>query len=89
MYVTVVWEDRFLQIPPSPNPPLLLTISHPLLLSATSYGMEYPFGWFGCPGDVPSPLPDHPQPTGFGGFWRVLMLCQHCSEIDKTLVWYL
>lgn len=43
-----------------------------------------------CP--VPSPPLTHPLPTGFWWWGRVgetaLVLCQHCSAIPKTVVWY-
>uniref|UniRef100_A0A8B9ECY3 Uncharacterized protein n=1 Tax=Anser cygnoides TaxID=8845 RepID=A0A8B9ECY3_ANSCY len=69
------------------SPPLPSSSFFPLLLlSVTSHGMEYPFGWFRSAALVMfvSHFFAHP----LGGLERVLMLCQHCSAADTALVWY-
>lgn len=52
--------------------------------------MGYPSGWFRSAVLVRSPpwlLPTH-SILALGVLERALMLCQHCSAIDKTLVQY-
>ena len=58
------------------------------MLSVTPYGMEYPFGWFRSAALVMFPPHLLPTPSllALGGLEGVLMLCQHCSAADTTLV---
>lgn len=78
--VSFFCEDRHLpnKSPPPPSPFLPFIAACDLI----RYGILL---WSAAP--VMSPLA-HPLATGFGGFVEgALVLCQHCSAIDKTLVW--
>lgn len=57
-----------------------------LLLLATSYRMEYPFGQFGSTESPPNSLPTPSLQTREAE--KASQLCKYCSAITKTLVCY-
>lgn len=96
-HVAVVWENKCMHnesisIFLSPLP-LVIPLSHLLLLCVISYGMEYPSGWFRS-GETLAlllPLGSCPTETGTAIFLGHLLLsavfpCSSCIQVSRVEV---